>query len=91
MLPIFVQNIKCVPVSFQLNIETSPSLDLFFNLDHDAYIDECEIELETRIGVGSFGEVFKGVWRGTDVAVKRIMETDITKESLKVGVRKGIK
>ncbi|GMH39148.1 hypothetical protein BSKO_07046 [Bryopsis sp. KO-2023] len=64
-------------------METSASLDLFFNLDHDAYIDDSEIELQTRIGVGSFGEVFKGVWRGTDVAVKRFMETDITKEMLK--------
>lgn len=71
-------------------METSPSLDVLFTLDHDAYINEAEIELQTRIGVGSFGEVFKGVWQSTDVAVKRIMETDITREMMKVNLAKYI-
>eukprot|EP01105_Mastigella_eilhardi_P017082 TRINITY_DN3924_c0_g1_i1.p1 TRINITY_DN3924_c0_g1~~TRINITY_DN3924_c0_g1_i1.p1 ORF type:complete len:722 (+),score=180.43 TRINITY_DN3924_c0_g1_i1:2032-4197(+) len=30
-----------------------------------------------RIGVGNFGEVFKGVWRGQTVAVKRMLQQNI--------------
>ena len=35
-------------------------------------IEGAEIELGRRIGAGSYGEVFRGQWRHTDVAVKRI-------------------
>eukprot|EP01102_Stenamoeba_stenopodia_P012134 TRINITY_DN3792_c0_g1_i2.p1 TRINITY_DN3792_c0_g1~~TRINITY_DN3792_c0_g1_i2.p1 ORF type:complete len:732 (-),score=135.02 TRINITY_DN3792_c0_g1_i2:82-2277(-) len=31
-----------------------------------------EIVLESKIGEGSFGEVFKGKWRGSELAVKRL-------------------
>jgi len=40
-------------------------------------IDATEIELGPRIGIGSFGEVYRGAWRHTDVAVKRFLEQDI--------------
>lgn len=36
-------------------------------------IDRKDIVLSTQIGTGSFGEVYKGVWHGTDVAVKRML------------------
>ena len=52
---------------------------------NDWQIKESELELDARIGMGSFGEVYKGSWRGTDVAVKRILEQDFTEQHMKVG------
>lgn len=34
--------------------------------------DESELELEGRISSGQFGDVFKGRWRGSEVAIKCI-------------------
>ncbi|KAJ6970018.1 probable serine/threonine-protein kinase SIS8 isoform X1 [Populus alba] len=56
----------------------------------DAAMDdvaECEIpwdeiSLGERIGLGSYGEVYRGDWHGTEVAVKRFLDQDITGESL---------
>ncbi|CAA0832422.1 protein tyrosine kinase family protein [Striga hermonthica] len=56
----------------------------------DATLDDvadCEIPLEDitlgeRIGLGSYGEVYHGDWHGTEVAVKRFLDQDITGESL---------
>ncbi|XP_011008344.1 PREDICTED: serine/threonine-protein kinase EDR1 isoform X2 [Populus euphratica] len=56
----------------------------------DAAMDdvaECEIQwdeisLGERIGLGSYGEVYRGDWHGTEVAVKRFLDQDITGESL---------
>lgn len=30
---------------------------------------------------GSFGEVFRGIWRGTEVAVKLLLEQDLNPEN----------
>lgn len=40
---------------------------------HMWHIDFREIKLLYRVGLGAFGEVFKGSFRGTAVAVKRII------------------
>ena len=37
-----------------------------------------EITIGDRIGIGSFGEVYRGMWRGTEVAVKRLIDQDLT-------------
>ena len=41
-----------------------------------SYIDSCvtmnDIEFDVVIGRGSFGDVYKGLWKGTTVALKRI-------------------
>ena len=47
-------------------------------------IDAGEIELGPRIGIGSFGEVFRGCWRHTDVAVKRFLEQDLSPQLMQV-------
>ncbi|XP_061343656.1 probable serine/threonine-protein kinase SIS8 isoform X2 [Gastrolobium bilobum] len=41
-----------------------------------------EITLGERIGLGSYGEVYRGEWCGTEVAVKRFLDQDISGESL---------
>ena len=37
-----------------------------------------EIVLGPRIGIGSFGEVYRGIWRQTDVAVKRLLDQEVS-------------
>ncbi|XP_059453116.1 probable serine/threonine-protein kinase SIS8 isoform X2 [Corylus avellana] len=41
-----------------------------------------EITLGERIGLGSYGEVYRGDWHGTEVAVKKFLNQDISGESL---------
>ena len=36
------------------------------------------IQLGERIGIGSYGEVIRGLWRGTEVAVKRFLDQDLS-------------
>ncbi|XP_031268961.1 probable serine/threonine-protein kinase SIS8 isoform X2 [Pistacia vera] len=50
-------------------------------------VAECEIPWEEltlgeRIGLGSYGEVYRGEWHETEVAVKRFLDQDISGESL---------
>ncbi|GMG98523.1 hypothetical protein Nepgr_000363 [Nepenthes gracilis] len=45
-------------------------------------IDFSELTVGTRVGIGSFGEVFRGLWNGTDVAIKVFLEQDLTPENL---------
>jgi len=48
----------------------------------DLTIDPSQILLGERIGIGSFGEVYRALWRGTEVAVKRFLDQDISKNLL---------
>jgi hypothetical protein len=48
-------------------------------------IDPVEITLGQRIGIGSYGEVYKGMWRGTEVAVKRFLEQNLSPQLVQVG------
>ncbi|XP_022750799.1 serine/threonine-protein kinase EDR1-like isoform X2 [Durio zibethinus] len=45
-------------------------------------IDFSELTVGTRVGIGFFGEVFQGVWNGTDVAIKVFLEQDLTAENM---------
>lgn len=45
-------------------------------------IDFSEITVGTRVGIGFFGEVFRGIWNGTDVAIKVFLEQDLTAENM---------
>ncbi|XP_057860155.1 serine/threonine-protein kinase CTR1 isoform X2 [Cryptomeria japonica] len=45
-------------------------------------IDSSELKTGARVGIGSFGEVFRGVWRGTEVAIKILLEQDLTVENV---------
>ncbi|KAK4414201.1 putative serine/threonine-protein kinase SIS8 [Sesamum alatum] len=44
-------------------------------------VADCEIPWED-ITLGSYGEVYRGDWHGTEVAVKKFLDQDITGESL---------
>ncbi|KAF7833918.1 serine/threonine-protein kinase EDR1-like isoform X1 [Senna tora] len=46
------------------------------------HIDFSEITVGTRVGIGFFGEVFRGIWNGTDVAIKVFLEQDLTAENM---------
>ncbi|XP_050935568.1 serine/threonine-protein kinase EDR1 isoform X6 [Cucumis melo] len=45
-------------------------------------IDYSELTVGIRIGIGFFGEVFRGIWNGTDVAIKVFLEQDLTPENI---------
>ncbi|XP_074276062.1 putative serine/threonine-protein kinase SIS8 isoform X2 [Silene latifolia] len=45
-------------------------------------IDFSELNVGTRVGIGFFGEVFRGMWNGTDVAIKVFLEQDLTPENM---------
>ncbi|KAK4777407.1 hypothetical protein SAY87_017594 [Trapa incisa] len=45
-------------------------------------IDFSELTVGTRVGIGFFGEVFRGIWNGTDVAIKVLLEQDLTAENM---------
>lgn len=61
-----------------------PALALVGTTADSSLYDDCsipasEIQLESpRLAVGSYGEVFKGTWNGTDVAVKKLLEQDVS-------------
>ncbi|MCD7451759.1 putative serine/threonine-protein kinase sis8 [Datura stramonium] len=48
----------------------------------DCEIPWEEITLGDRIGLGSYGEVYRGDWHATEVAVKKFLDQDLTGESL---------
>ena len=44
-------------------------------------IDSSQLEFESMIGKGSFGQVWKGKWRQTQVAIKQIKQEIIDEKS----------
>lgn len=49
-----------------------------------------EIDLTTKLGRGAYGEVYAGEWNGIDVAVKRILLSNLFLER-EVDSMKGLK
>lgn len=45
-------------------------------------IDFSEITIGARVGIGFFGEVFRCIWNGTEVAVKVFLEQDLNEENI---------
>lgn len=46
-------------------------------------IDPSELTVGPRIGLGSFGEVYRGAWRRTEVAIKRLIDQQLTPEGVR--------
>lgn len=47
-------------------------------------MSKCFIKLSFEVFpfLGSFGEVFRGMWNGTEVAIKVFLEQDLTAENM---------
>jgi hypothetical protein len=68
--------------SSQGGIPASSSLVPALPLPNAWELQLDDVELDERIGKGTYGEVFKGRLWGTDVAVKRLLSTTVTPEVL---------
>ena len=62
--------------SIQTNNSSSSNLD-----QKISEIDSSQLEFESVIGKGSFGQVWKGKWRLTQVAIKQIKRDIIDEKS----------
>ncbi len=45
--------------------------------------DHTELEMGDLLGAGGYGEVYRAMWKGTDVAVKMMTSEVVTKEMQK--------
>ncbi|KAK9128471.1 hypothetical protein Syun_017268 [Stephania yunnanensis] len=63
-------------------LESSTSLNKPLLPFEEWHIDYSELTVGTRVGIGFFGEVFRGIWNGTDVAIKIFLEQDLTTENM---------
>ncbi|KAJ0964903.1 hypothetical protein J5N97_026041 [Dioscorea zingiberensis] len=63
-------------------LQSSPFLNKPFVPFLEWNIDFSELTIGTRVGIGFFGEVFRGIWNGTDVAIKVFLEQDLTAENM---------
>ncbi|VAI45800.1 unnamed protein product [Triticum turgidum subsp. durum] len=63
-------------------LQSSPFLNKPLLPFEEWHIGFSEIAVGTRVGIGFFGEVFRGIWNGTDVAIKVFLEQDLTMENM---------
>ncbi|CAM8926984.1 unnamed protein product [Rhodiola kirilowii] len=61
-------------------LESSKILDKLLLPYQEWNIDFSELTVGTRVGIGFFGEVFRGTWNGTDVAIKVFLEQELSTE-----------
>lgn len=49
---------------------------------HEWNIEFSELTVGSRVGIGFFGEVFRGTWNGIEVAIKVLLEQEVTAENI---------
>uniref|UniRef100_A0A0E0C5Y0 non-specific serine/threonine protein kinase n=1 Tax=Oryza meridionalis TaxID=40149 RepID=A0A0E0C5Y0_9ORYZ len=77
----FVSKEKMV-LAWNKVLQSSPFLNKPLLPFEEWNIDFSELTIGTRVGIGFFGEVFRGIWNGTDVAIKVFLEQDLTTENM---------
>lgn len=68
------------PLALQPTLSASMPLPPSYK---DLEIEPSELTFGARIGMGSYGEVFRGTWRGTDVAIKRFLEQNLSASTIR--------
>ena len=67
--------------SSQTNDENEKKDHIGFSISKISEIDSSQLEFESVIGKGSFGQVWKGKWRQTQIAIKQIKQEIIDEKS----------
>ncbi|QTF49759.1 putative serine/threonine-protein kinase/receptor [Acanthamoeba polyphaga mimivirus] len=77
-----------IPVSFVicciiivLVIALIVSIRLHQRVEDEWEVDFHELDFMESLGSGGSGEVFKAMWKGTEVAVKKLVNSNITKDA----------
>ncbi|GLI69747.1 hypothetical protein VaNZ11_014425 [Volvox africanus] len=68
------------PLGLQSSLSVSMPLPPSYR---DLEINPDELTFKNRIGIGSYGEVYRGTWRGTEVAIKRFLEQNLSQVTIK--------
>lgn len=64
--------------------ESEPAEEEAVPVNPDPFeIDPSELTVGPRIGLGSFGEVYRGAWRRTEVAIKRLIDQQLTPDGVR--------
>ena len=85
-LAVPLASVNLIPEHGAGSCESLRHVELTGAIEPDEWeIEADELELGPRIGIGSFGEVYRGTWRHTDVAVKKFLEQDLSPQLMQVG------
>ncbi|ELP84083.1 protein kinase domain containing protein, partial [Entamoeba invadens IP1] len=81
LLPNYTCNIEdkiaCVCLDFREGKEEVNFIKLMASTESSCRLDYDELDIQKKLGEGSFGIVFKGTYRGNDVAIKKMKAMDV--------------
>ena len=73
-----------MPLATVSHVASGDSSSIHIDLPEEWEIRPEDLKLGPRVGIGSYGEVYRGVWRYTDVAVKRLIDQDLSSHLMEV-------
>ncbi|KAG6414538.1 hypothetical protein SASPL_121910 [Salvia splendens] len=83
LIPLSGQQLLNISYESSRDVETSGNnVQIEPVLNGVAEIFWEDLQIGERIGIGSYGEVYRAEWNGTEVAVKRFMKQDISGDAL---------